>query len=138
MFQMTSRVAVVRKAVLRSALSLLNNQQGRFGYSILALPRLQPTRNILPPRLREGEEHVQPGEPLERDDDWFKPVGRGRETPRQRLTRKIAEGINIDPTKGTEHTVWVEPETFPGSMDPFAGNKEEGAEAAKRHTNRPD
>lgn len=30
-------------------------------------------------------------------------------------------------------TKYVEPEKFPGSIAPFAGNKEDGAKAAKKH-----
>lgn len=32
-----------------------------------------------------------------------------------------------------EYVEWVEPETFPGTIAPFARNKEEGAKEAKQH-----
>lgn len=32
-----------------------------------------------------------------------------------------------------EHTEWVEPETIPGSIAPFIGDKEEGAERFRKH-----
>lgn len=57
----------------------------------------------------------------------------GREKLGQRFTRMIAEGTGIETTTGTENTQWVEPETIPGSKAPFAGDKKEEAEEAKRH-----
>lgn len=65
-------------------------------------------------------------------------MGRGRETLGQRLARTIADDTSIDTTSDMEHTKQVELETFSGRIDPFAGNKEEGAEEAKRHTDRLD
>lgn len=61
-------------------------------------------RDILPVTLRESEEQTQPGELAEGDDDWFKPIGRGRETLVQRFARMIAEGTSIDTTAGVKHT----------------------------------
>lgn len=72
------------------------------------------------------------------DDDWFKPIGRGRETLGQRLRPTIAEGTSIDTTAGTEYSDWVEPDTFSGCIATFAGGKEESAEKAKKHTEGPD
>lgn len=85
--------------------------------------------------LCEGEEQAQPVEIADCDDDWFKLMGRGRETVWQRLARMVAEGIGIDNTGGIESTDWVEPEILPGSIAPFRGDREKGAMEAQRHTN---
>lgn len=70
-------------------------------------------RDILSVPLCVGEEQAQHGELAEGDDDWFKPIGRGRETLEQRLTQTIPEGTIIETTAGTEHIEWIEPNTFP-------------------------
>lgn len=49
----------------------------------------------------------------------------------------IAESTSIDTTAGTEHTELVEAETFLGSIVLFVGDKEEGAEEDKKHSDRP-
>lgn len=51
----------------------------------------------------------------------------------QRLAWIAAEGTNIDTTSGREHSKRVEPETFPESIAPYGGSKEECSEA-RRHT----
>lgn len=97
-------------------------------------PQPQPTRDILLVTLHEREEQMQPGELPEGDDDWFKPRGRRRETLGKRLTWKITLGTSTDTTRGTTYTESVELETLAGDKAPFTGNKEEGALAAKMHT----
>lgn len=101
----------------------------------LAALRLSPTREILPKTLQEGEEQTQSGDLAEGNDDCFRLIGRERVTLRQLLARKIAKGTGIDTMAGIEYTEWVEMETFPEGIAPFAGHKEEGAKEAKRHTN---
>lgn len=73
----------------------------------------------------------------EGDGDWFKLMEGKRETPGQRLTWTVAEGMSIDTTAGMEFTEYIELETFPGDVAPFAGDKEEGAMTAKGHTEAP-
>lgn len=96
--------------------------------------QFQPTRDILPVTLREGEEQAQLEELGDGDDDWFRPTSRGRETLGQRLTRTVTEGTSINIAVDTEFTSLVESETFPVDIAPFAGDKEEGAMEAKKHT----
>lgn len=64
--------------------------------------------------------------------------GRGRETLKQRVARTIAEDISINTIAGTEHTEWVDPESFLGSIAPFANDKEEGAREAEKYINGPE
>lgn len=132
---MAPRMAVVGEAGLRPELSLLNNQQSRYEYRLLVTPASQLTRDILPITIRDGAEQAQTGEFTECDDDWFRPIGRGRETLRQRLIQALPEGTILVTAAGTEHTEWVELETFPESVAPFASNKEDEAKKARRHTN---
>lgn len=54
MFRSASERIVVMGARLRPAVSLLNNRQRRYEYRLLVAPRTQPTREILPVKLREG------------------------------------------------------------------------------------
>lgn len=61
----------------------------------------------------------------------------GGRTLGQQLARTIAEGTSIDTTAGTKHTESVEPETFSGSIAPLAGDKNDGAESARKHIDRP-
>lgn len=61
-------------------------------------------------------------------------MGKVREAPGQRLPCTVAEGTNIDTTVRTGHTERVEPETFPGGIPSFAGDKEERAMEAKKYT----
>lgn len=137
MFQTTPRVSVVRYAGLRPAVSLLNKRQRRYRQRILAAQRSQTTRDILPVTLPEGEKQAQSVELTEVDDHWFKPTRRRKETLRQLRARVITEGTGIDTTTGIEHTEWVEPETFPGNVTPFAGDKDGGAMASRKYTDRP-
>lgn len=74
----------------------------------------------------------------EGNDDRFRPIGRVRETLRQWLARKVTEGTRIDTTAGMEYTKWVELEGFLGNIFPFAGDKEEGTEEARKYTDGPD
>lgn len=46
----------------------------------------------------------------------------------------MAEYTGINTTANIKHTQWVEQETFPGSIALFAGEKEERALKAKKHT----
>lgn len=52
----------------------------------------------------------------------------------QWLQQTVAQGTGIDNTAFTDQTDWVEPETFPGSIGSFVGNKEEEVMEAKRYT----
>lgn len=94
-------------------------------------------RDILLITLLEGEENAQPGKLSEGDDDWFKPMGRKRETLGQRLTRKVAESIVMVTTTGRKFTEEIEPEIFPGYVATFAGDKEEGVMVVKWHPDGP-
>lgn len=47
-------------------------------------------REILPVTLHEDEEQAQLEELTEGDDDWFKPIGSGRETLGQKPARTVA------------------------------------------------
>lgn len=62
MFESAPARIVVRESGMRSAVSLLNNRQRMYGYCLLAAPRIQPIRDILPVTLREGEDQAQSGE----------------------------------------------------------------------------
>lgn len=107
MFQSPLKLFVVTEAELRPALSLLNNQQFRYGYRLLAATISQPERNILLVTLHESKEPAKLGEIAEGDSDWFKPISRGRETLGKRFTRTVAEGTSIGTIAGTEHTQWA-------------------------------
>lgn len=124
----------MREAVLKAALSLLNNRLRRYDYRLLAAPQLQPKRDILPVTLREGEKQTQSGELADGDENWFKFRGRERVRLGQQLAGTVAEGIGIHTTAGTEYTEWGESETFSGSIATFASDKEERVMEAKRHT----
>lgn len=43
----------------------------------------------------------------------------------------------MDTATGTDYTEWVEPETFAEKIATFPGDKEEGAEEARKHCNGP-
>lgn len=60
---------VVRDEGLRPAISLVNKKQHRYRFRLLAGPRSQLTRDILPVPLREREDQAQPGELSVGDDD---------------------------------------------------------------------
>lgn len=126
MFRTAPRVAVVREARLRPVVSLLNNQQRRYRFRLRVVSRLYPTMNTLPITLPKGKDQAKPEEIVNGDDNSFMPIGRGRETLGQRLGRTVVEGTGIDTSAGTDHTKWVETETFPGSIAPFTGNQVEG------------
>lgn len=81
---------MVREEGLLLVLSLLNNRQRRYGYRLLTAPRSQPTRDIRSVTLCKEEKHAHPGELVERDDNLFRPMCRGKETLRQCLMRAIA------------------------------------------------
>lgn len=134
MFWLAVYRAVVREAGLWPPLSLLNNKQCRYRYRVHSALKSQPARDIIPVTPCHGEEQVQSGELAAGDEYWFKLIGRGRETLGQQLTRTMAEATSIDKTASTEHTEWMELETFPGCITPFAGNKEKGAEEVKMHS----
>lgn len=68
------------------------------------------------------------------DDNWFRLIGRGWEIVGQRLARTVAKDISIDNTAVIEYTEWVKLETFLGSMASFAGDKEQDAKKARKHT----
>lgn len=55
----------------------------------------------------------------------------------QRLARTITEGTGIDTAAGTEHTEWVELESFSGSVTHCAVNKEEEAKETQRQSDGP-
>lgn len=87
--------------------------------------------------MREEKEQAQLGELAARDDDWFKPIGRERETLGQWLARTIAEGTSINITIGTEHTKGVEPETFSGIIAHFTGDKKQATEEVNKYSDGP-
>lgn len=68
---------------------------------LLAAPRSNPTRDIFPITLCEGEEQAQHRELAAGDNDWFRPVGKGKESLGQRLARVVAEGTSTDTTAST-------------------------------------
>lgn len=70
MFRSTPTGLVTREAGLKPAVSLLNNRQRWYGYRQLAAPITQPTSDILPVILREGDEQVQRGDQPEDDNEW--------------------------------------------------------------------
>lgn len=51
--------------------------------------------------------------------------------------RRFPKKLAFDNTAVTEYTEWVGPEIFPKTIAPFAGDKEESAKAARRHTDGP-
>lgn len=137
MFQSVQRIAEVREAGLRPALSRLKNKQRRYRYSLLASTRLRPVRDILSVNLRESEEQVQPWELAKGDEHKFRPIGRGRETLGQQIAKTITQDTSIVTTVEMEHTKCVKLETFLGNTAYFAYNKKEGAKEAKKYTNGP-
>lgn len=64
---------VVREADLRPALSVLNNRQWRYGLRLLAAPKTQSTRDILPLILQEGKEQSQSWEQSVDNITWKRP-----------------------------------------------------------------
>lgn len=120
---------MVRYTGLRFAVSLLNTRQSRFRFRLLTVARSQPSRDILLVTLREGDDQAQSGELPEGDDNCAWPPQRAQKTLKPRLCWTIMEGSGIDTTLGTEHTEWVEPEAFRGSIGPFASHREDAAKA---------
>lgn len=61
---------VTGEAGLWLPLYLLNNRKRWYVYRFLAEPVTQPTHDILPVTLREGEEQAQPGEQPVDSEAW--------------------------------------------------------------------
>lgn len=87
--------------------------------------------------LRDGDEQAQPGEQPEEDDAWTRPRGGRPTTLGQRLAAAVAEGTDTRAATGTEHTEWVERESFPGKVPLLASDKETAARVAKAHIDGP-
>lgn len=102
MLQFATMELMVWETCLRPTVSVLNNRQRRYGLRHLGASRTQPTRDILPVTLKEGEEQPKPGEQPENDDIWTRPSRARRGNLGQRLVRKIVAKTDIYSTLGTE------------------------------------
>ena len=60
-----------------------------------------PINNLLPAIIRYGDGDAQPGQYTNDNLDWTKPEQRLTEIG-QRLTRKLTQGLIINPAKGYE------------------------------------
>lgn len=91
---------------------------------------------MLPVKQRKSEKQSEPREIANGNSGLFRPMVRRRETLAQQLAWIVAEGTEIDITVGKENTKWVQPETVPERIAPFACDKEKGAMKARRDTDR--
>lgn len=134
---MAAACIVVREAGLQPAISLLNNRQGTYGIRLLAASRSQLTSDILLDTQREGEDQTKPGVLTEGNEEWAGPPQSGQVTLGECLAWAVTTGTRIDNASGTEYTVWVEHESFRGSIPSFASNMEGVARAASQHVDAP-
>lgn len=123
---------------LQPAVSLLNNRQQRYNLRLLAAPRTQPRKEILPVILCKGKEKGQLGEQPEDGDVWISASRARREGLGQGLVRAMEDGMNIDTSSGTEHTEWVELVEFLVNFAPFVSEKEEAAKDGKQKIDGPE
>ena len=105
-FSTTPIGPLIREAALEPAESLLEAWQLGYTTQLLGLPINQPTRQILPVTLRDGDQHAQPGEQPIGDRAWAEatPRGRGPWSLGQHLARQLGKSIQINPSAGFKET----------------------------------
>jgi hypothetical protein len=107
---------LIREANLTPAEPLLDDRQRKYALRALKLPSGHPINSILPPTLRYGDGEAQPGQYSTDNLQW---AGQGQESLKsigQRLARKLAENLNLDPSEGFEITHWPKGQVFPGEI----------------------
>jgi ribonuclease HI len=116
MFSTTPVGPLIKEAALTPAEALLDDRQLRYTTRLLGLPRGQPTKQVLPVTLREGDRHAQPGEQPANDRKWAEAHARGFQSLGQHLARQLAMALPVDPSGGFEEVETEATDTFPGQI----------------------
>lgn len=127
MFKSAPSIAVVKKAGLIPAISLVNNRQRHHAYRILFLPQSNKILEILSITFRDSDAYAQPGEIKSCDWDWVhdqkvKEFG-------QRLANRLTNLTRIDTSYRLKHTERLQRTTFPGKVEDL-GSRESAIKKA--------
>jgi hypothetical protein len=116
MFSTSPVGPLVREAALTPAEALLDDRQLNYATRLIGLPGNQPTKQVLPITLREGDRHAQPGEQPVEDRAWAETPARGFQSLGQQLARQLAQALPIDPSGGFEAVETEAAGAFPGQF----------------------